>query len=434
MRKSLLCLSLAICVGVPPGAAAQSQPAIPPPLTSERAFVRDAVLEERDFPLLSSILNDAPIRALLAQDAVLHALTVERWKKATEANHACASDIECIAKTLQFTPRQIDDVSAALRRLYTLNPTLRDFVRTRLQPSEVYVLDTSESDETRFIDAWEHSANAMNQIVSTYCEGAAPRYREIDAMTYQADSKSFRGLLTILLDGLSIEDDGSNQQRPLDRTLFFEPTLRFSLRLLQSNSRDEAGRFWPLETGENAAALKSLPSITWSHFPYSVIVIPGAGSEISNVALSPWGKERLRLGVEAYRSGKAPFLLVSGGYVHPSQTPFCEALEMKRYLMEVYGLPASAILLEPHARHTTTNLRNASRQVFLYGVAPDKEMLIVSDETQVNYIAGDSFQKRSRDELGYLPVRIGNRLSPTQLEAMPSKQSLYSDAIDPLDP
>ncbi len=41
---------------------------------------------------------------------------------------------------------------------------------------------------------------------------------------------------------------------------------------------------------------------------------------------------------------------------------------MNRYLIEVYGISESAILLEPHARHTTTNLRNGMREILAYNL------------------------------------------------------------------
>jgi len=295
-----------------------------------------------------------------------------------------------------------------------------------------FSLNTSQPEELMLVEAWIRSAQDMNRIIATYANGIDPRYPEIDSMTYLSNSKTYSSLLTILLDDLIVEETAAPRD-PLDM-LFFEPTLRFSVRLLQSNSRDEAGRLWPLRTGENAHAVEAIVLTEWARFPYSVIVIPGAGSEVANVSLSPWGRERLRLGALAYRSGKAPFLLVTGGFVHPSQTPYCEALEMKRYLMEIYAIPATAILLEPYARHTTTNLRNASREVFDYGLPSDKPMLVVSDEVQSNYIESATFLDRTRKELGYLPVTLGKRLSPTELEAMPSARSLYVDAGDPLDP
>jgi hypothetical protein len=435
LNMRCLSLLLAICVAAPLGAATQERTDAPPAASVERSYVRESVLAERDFPFLASILRDAPVRELLAQDAVLKAATAERWKSIAQANRVCDGNVLCKSKSLRFTPQQIEAVSGALRRLHGSNASVRDFAHSRLKPAAAFSLDTSQAENSTIIDAWVRSARDLNQIISTYCDGAAPRYGEIDSMTYAPNSKTYGALITILLDNLGIEEGPSARPpRAEGDTLFFEPSLRFSLRLLQSNSRDEAGRFWPLRTGENADAIKQIPSLEWAHFQYSVIVIPGAGSEVPNVSISPWGRERVRLGVQALRSGKAPLILLSGGFVHPSQTRFCEALEMKRYLMEVYGVPAKAILVDPYARHTTTNLRNASREVFDYGLPPDKPMLVVSDNAQITYIQSDVFSKRNLDELGYLPVTLGRRISSSELEAVPSKQSLFSDASDPLDP
>ena len=68
-----------------------------------------------------------------------------------------------------------------------------------------------------------------------------------------------------------------------------------------------------------------------------------------------------------YRQHQAPFIIVSGGRVHPYHTPYNEAFEMKKYLMDVWQIPESAIIIEPHARHTTTNFRNAARIMFRNG-------------------------------------------------------------------
>jgi hypothetical protein len=403
------------------------------PGTTEPTYVKESVLAAREFPLLSMMLEDAPVREVLAHDPALHTAAVERWKNIEDAKHDCKGDVPCESRNLQFTTRQIEEISAALHCLYQSDASLREFAHVKLKPAALFSLDASDTEESILIDTWKRSAQAMDQIIATYANGTAPRYPDIDSMTYAANSKSYSSLMTILLDDLSVEETAASPRAAWD-ALFFEPTLRFSIRLLQSNSRDEAGRFWPLRGGENSNAAEQIVSTQWTKFPYSVIVIPGAGSEVGNVPLSPWGKERVRLGVRAYRSGKAPFLLVTGGFVHPSQTPYCEAVEMKRYLMEVYAVPASAILLEPYARHTTTNLRNASRAVFDYGIPSVKPMLIVSDAAQITYIQSTPFRDRTRSELGYLPVTLGKRLLPTELEAIPSGKSRLVDAGDPLDP
>jgi len=399
-----------------------------------QTFVRESILAERDFPLLDALLKDPAVRSLLATDTVLMRVTKARWKSVQEANRDCKDVLACKSSALRFTPEQIEEITASLIRLYQANASLRAFVNVKLVPSSVFTLKPSKTREEMFIDNWKQSAAAMNHIIATYCSGVSPRYPNVDSMTYQPGSKDFAGFVRSILDNLPIEESALPNARDQQATLFFEPTLRFSLRLLQANSRDEAGRFWPLQSGENVAPIQQLSSITWSTYPYSLILVPGEGPEVPGVALSPGGMERLRLAVEAYRTGLAPYIMVSGGFVHPSQTPFCEAIEMKRYLLEIYGIPASAILLEPYARHTTTNLRNAARQVFDYGLPSTIPMLVVSDTAQTDYIQSADFAKRNQEELGYLPGAVGKRLSANQLEVLPSRESLYRDANDPLDP
>ena len=413
-------------------AAAVDKPSFPP--TAERPFVREAVLVERDFPLLAAMLESAPMRTVLLQDAVLKAATAKRWEAIAEANRTCQKDAVCRSKALRFTPEQVDEVSAELKRLYETNASVKAFVREKLQPAAVFSLDPSKPEEARLIDSWVTTAKGLNQMIGTYCDGVPPRYAAIDSMTLQVGSPGFASLTALILDGLGYEETTSGRLRSKEQTLFFEPTMRFAIRIMEANERDEAGRLWPLEKTENAAAVGAVRSVNWAKYPYSVIVVLGAGSESLTSPVSPRGKERLRGAVDAYRKGSAPFVLVSGGYVHPLQTPFSEALEMKRYLMEVYGLPASAILVDPYARHTTTNLRNAVREIYAYRIPVKKPILIVSDEAHINSVASEAFSTRNEKELGYQPVAIGARVTPSSIEAMPSEQSLYRDATDPLDP
>jgi hypothetical protein len=136
--------------------------------------------------------------------------------------------------------------------------------------------------------------------------------------------------------------------------------------------------------------------------------------------------------VERWKAGLAPFLLPSGGHVHPDKTPYSEALEMKKYLMQAHGVPEDAILIDPHARHTTTNLRNASRVVLRLGLPADKPLLVTSDAFQSVYILG--LAERCQEELHYLPWRALQRLTATDSCLLPSLSSLHAAPGDPLDP
>jgi len=103
--------------------------------------------------------------------------------------------------------------------------------------------------------------------------------------------------------------------------------------------------------------------------------------------------------------------------------------------MADFAVPEDAILIDPHARHTTTNLRNAAREMYRYGVPFDHVALITTDSYQSAYIESADFAKRCEDELGYVPHRIVKRLSVFDLEWMPKMESLQIDAAgDLLDP
>jgi len=189
-----------------------------------------------------------------------------------------------------------------------------------------------------------------------------------------------------------------------------------------------------MEKGENAAAFREIKSTEWKRYPYTVIVVPGAGNDRPGVRLSPYGKLRLELAAKRYRDGKAPFILVSGGFVHPVQTPYSEAIEMKHALIEKYGIPEEAILVDPHARHTTTNLRNAARIMYRYGMPFASKALITTDPGQSGAIEKPDFDARCMREIGYLPHKILGRISPFDLEFMPQIDSLQLDPVDLLDP
>ena len=90
--------------------------------------------------------------------------------------------------------------------------------------------------------------------------------------------------------------------------------------------------------------------------------------------------------------------------------------------------------VDPHARHTTTNMRNAAREIYRYGIPMSKPALVVSDSAQVSYIASQPFADRCLKELGYVPYQIVKRASDTSLVFLPRMDSLQQDPLEPLDP
>ena len=203
---------------------------------------------------------------------------------------------------------------------------------------------------------------------------------------------------------------------------------------MDANDRDEPARHEPMEQRDNRAAYNSVAKTDWKKYKYAAIVVPGNGPLLTTIPLSPVNKMRLDIAADRYRRDLAPFIVVSGGYCYPFRGPFAEAIEMKRYLMERWQLPEAAILIDPHARHTTTNFRNANRLLFRYGFPTNKLCDFVTTQSQTNYVDNASFDARNQRELGYLPCRDKKRISLHDIEFHPVVESLHLDPFDPLDP
>ena len=384
-----------------------------------------AALQDKDFYLFSLLQADPRVRTTLMADQSLGVISAERQHFLAWSLQTCKADAVCTLKSLLWTEEEIRAVSFALGQLYQEDSSLRELVDKSLRPSGAYVLYQKQSGDRLLMNAWEVCARGLNDIIEVYGQGVAPRYPQIDSISFDVHSAEFQQHIATLAEQIS---SASASQ------LFFEPSLKTALELLALNHRDEAGRLEPMETGVNQAAVDAVSSIDWKKYAYSVIVVPGAGPGDPNTALSDAGRKRTALAAEAYHAGKAPFILVSGGYVHPSQTRFSEAMEMKKVLLHDYNVPEAAILVDPHARHTTTNMRNAVREIYRYNMPMDKPALVISDAAQTSYIASQFFADRCLKEMGYLPYKIVSQPSDTSLVFLPLIESLQQDPLDPLDP
>lgn len=100
----------------------------------------------------------------------------------------------------------------------------------------------------------------------------------------------------------------------------------------------------------------------------------------------------------------------------------------------VYNFHLVSLGVKGLPRHTTTNLRNAARLAFRYGLPATTPMLISSGPAGSAYIESRTFADRCKEELGYQPGVLGRRLSRFDQEFVPSIDSLHIDACDPLDP
>lgn len=142
---------------------------------------------------------------------------------------------------------------------------------------------------------------------------------------------------------------------------------------------------------------------------YDVLIVPGytppeAARPLQLEEIRP-AVDRVKAALADYKAGLAPFVLVSGGSVYPSGTPYNEGLMMREFLLE-RGVPAERVLVDPHARHSTTNLRNAGRMMRALGLS--RGLIVTGYEramfSQQFYFANptlSTFLMRCQMTLGY---------------------------------
>jgi hypothetical protein len=378
-------------------------------------------VQDKNFYLLSLFQRTAEVRKLLSTNKVLRRLSHDKLQALKKAERC--GDVACCDDLIRFDGPTIEAVAAELQTLAS-GSVFKQLAKKDLRPSGVFIKYANQSDAEMLVAAWKDAANGMNRILSVYGLGKDPKYRDIDRVSYEVSGETYRHLLKTKIAEIKFA------RAPL----FFEPTLDFALKLLEINRRDEAGRYEPLERGENKAAVQNLKNIKWSDYPYTFILVLGSGGRDLTMRISPIGAERTDVAAQLFLQHKAPLIIVSGGHVHPMQTPYCEAIEMKKYLMEKYKISQTSILVEPHARHTTTNFRNAARLAFRYGIPTNRTALVTSSEDHIASSAGEEFRTRNLNELGYFPVEFIKQVSPVAAEFKPSVASLFFDANDPLDP
>ncbi len=185
---------------------------------------------------------------------------------------------------------------------------------------------------------------------------------------------------------------------------------------------------------ENARVVASDVLRDRSDTQYDLLIVPGYtpdNEDKPDATVHPIAAERLDEAIALYKQRKARIILVAGGNVHPAGTPYTEAMTMKAYLLK-QGIPERAIVVEPCARHSTTNLRNAGRFMLKYHL---RTALVVTSLDQSFYFGKgtlSTFDLRSRAQLGYVVGRLKSA-SATTVEFAPSKAVLRV-GTDPLDP
>ncbi len=365
-----------------------------------------SVEEDKAFYVLTLFDTLPGARAAVVADPALSALAAQRAQALAAADQSCNGDPACLGAAAKWSDADIASSSAALATL----PALVS-LSAELRRSGTAILHADATDAELLAAAWQDAAHHLDAGWDDYFASLADADRSAALQPALAAPTG---------------------------TPFYKPLLDVVLASLVASGRDEAVRYEPLAEGENQAALARIPSIDFSKYAFSVIVVPGLGPTDLDHPLSPGGQVRADQAAARLTAGLAPLIVLSGGHVHPDRTPYSEAIEMKKYLMETYSIPENAILVDPHARHTTTNLRNVARELYRYGIPVDQPALVTSDLGQTIYIAAASdtaiFGKRCLDTFGYKPWRSVVQLDELDNCWLPAVLSLHQDASDLLDP
>lgn len=358
-----------------------------------------AAVQDKNWYLLT-LLQQPAYRAILGKDPALAALNQKRSADLQTAVQQCGAVPACLGALLGMTAAE----RKAAVQLSVSALQASDLVAKHLRPSGQWSLHAGKAD-----------AELLGVALATTLDELARNYQQAEA-----NRVDLPGAVTAVA------------AAHLAPALYFEPLLWLTLDGLAWQKHDEAGRYEPLAAGENAAALSALATADWAAWRFGAILVPGWGPLDLQTPLSETGRDHCDLAALRWKAKVAPFILLSGGHVHPEQTPYAEALEMKQYLMQAHQIPASALLVDPHARHTTTNVRNAARMLLRAGVPASKPLLVTTDLLQAFYIV--HLTSRCLEELGYVPFRTMISLTTEDNCWLPAVASLHADPRDERDP
>lgn len=402
------------------------------PQASYQLLTGKNLVQSKNYYLLTLMQELPDVNRMLVNDTVFSSIAKQKNDSLAASYVQCGKNTMCYIGRMQFSEQEIKTIGNRLAELYKSDNAIGKMVRNHLIPSGCYVLFQKLSPKELLVKAWEQDANGINFCIGVYAAGNKPNYPNIDSISLGIrDPKSpinySAGYTSFLYNVSSVL-----VRETLNNRLFFLPSVLCAMHFLEMNEREQAADFEPMTKGQNRLAVEKIKIVKWNQFKYSVILIPGAGPDDPKMALSAEGMLRCRLAAQLYKQGVAPFIVSSGGKVHPYKTPFCEATEQKKYLIEKLGIPESAIIIDPHARHTTTNMRNTVRMIFRYGIPFKKPGITCTTRGQSSMI--ENMIPRCLKELNEAPYRNGKRLSETELEFFPLIEALQINPLEPIDP
>lgn len=379
-------------------------------------------VESKNYYFTYLLQEKEDVDSLISTSTVLKELAAKKQEELSRAGR-----VEEYLAAFKLSDEEILKAGNALAELYQNGNALERMMTQMIIPSGCYQ-QYKEQGMALVRKIWEQDARGMNYAIDVYVAARKPNYPKIDSIGFNIHSREFQKEV------LPICKQNIEMWNKVHATFYSVP-LKTVCMLLDLNDRLQAADFEPLGEMVNRASYAQVHLTNWESYPYSAILVLGAGPEDPNVNINPIGKMRAAYAALLYRNHEAPFIILSGGRVHPYHTPYNEANEMKKYLMETWQVPASAIIMEPHARHTTTNFRNAARIMLTQGFPKEKYALVTSSKSHIDYVEKtEQLPQRCIQELGYEPYKIGKRISERVIEFMPQAASFTINPQEPIDP
>ncbi len=399
-----------------PGTDDPSVPTFRQAARQDYELVNPETVESKNVYFLSLVSARTELTDAIAGDAELAALS----KKKYEEFKAAATLKDKIASVV-FSNAEITAAGKRISALWAENNAFDRLAIDHLSPSGCYISNKRNTVRSFLEGVWATDAAALNTINRIYGDGSQAAHCDDDRRT-ATDAQ--------VMDALEKAGSKVNADSP-----FYQLALECAKAVLAVNGRDgEAVNYEPLNSGCNKAAFEAAKATQWNNYEYSVIMVPGAGPDDYNTPLHPDGKVRCDIGYKLWKQKLAPFIMVSGGRIHPSKTKYCEAYEMKKYLMGK-GVPESAIIMEPHARHTPTNVRNMVRVMFRMGIPMDMGGIVACTAGVISgTFQNQAFMNRCINEYGFLPVSFGKTVTSEAITFYPRTDCLNIYSKDPLDP
>jgi hypothetical protein len=182
---------------------------------------------------------------------------------------------------------------------------LENLVKQSLAPSLAYGKFENHEINAVLQKAWTQDARGVNWTIGVYLGGQKPNYPLIDSIAFDVTKRGYYQLVGDLTRAVQAKVNGSK--------LFFLPTLTSALFALEINEREQIADYEPMASGVNKPVVDRLKTIAWNKYPYSLILIPGAGPDVKDMPMSAEGMMRCRVAAVRYFEGKAPLIVVSGG-------------------------------------------------------------------------------------------------------------------------